>query len=271
MVKGTKNTEAEISGHYTMDGAGVRLLRVFGGPSSFKYTDPFLLLDYFGSSIPSEYEKGFPWHPHRGIETITYQIKGRTDHEDSNGNKGTIFPGDVQDMSSGSGIFHEEMPSYFERDKNNEFSRSVLGLQLWINTPADRKMKTPQYAYNKGSSIPEYRTDSGSRIRIFAGTIDDVTGPFRSPYDLGLNYFHIRIGEGEKIELNEMEGKRAIIFNFSGNVKVQNDTEVVEKKALIFDRDGGRIIMEGRAKESDLILVAGNPTDEPIEWYGPVS
>ncbi|MCL4319841.1 MAG: pirin family protein [Candidatus Thermoplasmatota archaeon] len=268
----SKSIEAEMSGNYTIDGAGVRLLRVFGGPSTFEYTDPFLLLDYFGSSEPSEYEKGFPWHPHRGIETITYQVKGKTDHEDSNGNKGTIYPGDVQDMSAGSGIFHQEMPASLNMKGSNDknFDRTVLGLQLWVNTPAERKMKTPEYAYYKSSDIPQYKTDNGSIVKVFAGEFGDATGPYRSPYDLSLHYYHIRIKEGDSIELSNLERKRAIMFNFSGNVRINGETEMTERKAFIFSRNGDYIEIKGRERESDIMFIAGNPTDEHIEWYGPV-
>ena len=268
----TKNIEAEMSGHYSIDGAGVKLLRVFGGPSTFEYTDPFLLLDYFGSSIPAEYEKGFPWHPHRGIETITYQARGKTDHEDSNGNKGTIYPGDFQDMSSGSGIFHEEMPSHLEPE-NKDFKNidsTVLGLQLWVNTPAERKMKTPEYSYYKSTDIPEYKTDMGSTVRVFAGEIGDAKGPFGSKYGLDLHYFHIKLKEGDKLELSNLDRKRAIMFNFSGNLKINNETEMAEKKAFIFAKNGEYIEVKGRTRESDVVLIAGNPTNEHIEWYGPV-
>ena len=268
----SKSIEAEMSGHYTIDGAGVKLLRVFGGPSTFEYTDPFLLLDYFGSSEPSEYEKGFPWHPHRGIETITYQIKGKTDHEDSNGNKGTIFPGDVQDMSAGSGIFHQEMPTSLSMKGSDDkkLDTTVLGLQLWVNTPAERKMKTPEYAYYKALDIPEYKTDAGSVVRVFAGDFGDAAGPYKSAYDLGLDYYHIRIKKGDTIELSELEGKRAIMFNFSGNVRINGETEMTERKAFIFSRAGEFIEIKGREKESDIMFIAGNPTNEHIEWYGPV-
>ncbi len=270
-MTGIKTVDSIMKGAYTMDGAGVRLLRVFGGPGTFQKTDPFLLLDYFGSSIPSEYEKGFPWHPHRGIETFTYQIKGKTSHEDSNGNKGTIYPGEVQDMSAGSGIFHEEMPTYITDNANEKtFDKTVLGLQLWINTPSARKMKTPEYKHYSSPEFPVYHTDGGSAISILSGRIGDTEGPYHSKYDLNLTYLHMHIKKDDFFELNNLDGNRIIMFNYSGLLNVQGSTEMKEKMAYLLSVSGDRVLIEGGDSDSDVILIGGRPTDEHIEWYGPI-
>lgn len=261
-----KHIEAHMAGHYTTDGAGVRLLRVFGGPNTFDKTDPFLLMDYFGSSKPEEYEKGFPWHPHRGIETVTFQIKGKTDHEDSNGNRGTIGSGDVQDMIAGSGIFHEEMPGV---ESESSMDRDVLGLQLWINTPSRLKMMKPVYNFYKSSSMGQIHTDGGSTIHIISGNYEGTPGPFTSPYDLGLSYYHMRIRKGDTVSVGNLDDQRSIMFGYKGRVKASGEM-IDERNATIFSIEGNYVELEGISDESDVIFISGNPTYEHIEWYGPV-
>lgn len=261
-----KHIDARMAGHYTIDGAGVRLLRVFGGPNTFDKTDPFLLMDYFGSSKPEEYEKGFPWHPHRGIETITFQIKGKTDHEDSNGNKGTIGSGDVQDMIAGSGIFHEEMPGV---ESTPSMDKGVLGLQLWVNTPARLKMMKPVYNFYKSSSMGQVHTDGGSAIHIISGNYEGTPGPFTSPYDLGLSYYHMQIRKSDTVSVSNLDGQRSIMFGYKGRVKASGEV-IDERNATIFSIEGNYVELEGISDESDIMFISGNPTYEHIEWYGPV-
>ncbi len=266
MKSSEKHIQSRMEGHYTMDGAGVRLLRVFGGQNTFERTDPFLLMDYFGSSIPEEYEKGFPWHPHRGIETVTFQIKGRTDHEDSNGNRGIIRSGDVQDMIAGSGIFHEEMPKV---ENESSMDRDVLGLQLWINTPSKLKMMKPLYAFHSANSMGRVKTDGGSLINVIAGNFEGTPGPFSSPYDLGLTYFHMKIKKGDTISLTGLDGQRSILFGYSGKVRV-SDEIIEERVATALSVEGDYVEITGISDESDVIFISGNPTYEHIEWYGPI-
>ena len=261
-----KAIESRIGGQYTTDGAGVRLLRVFGGPTTFQKTDPFLLMDYFGSSNPREYEKGFPWHPHRGIETITFQIKGKTNHEDSNGNRGAIHSGDVQDMISGSGIFHEEMPDI---ENESSLDKEVLGLQLWLNTPSNFKMAKPRYASYGSKGRERIVTDGGSKIDIIAGKIGDAIGSFVSPYRLNLSYFHIHLRSGDSITLDNLEGQRSIMFAYTGNVNIGIEN-IRERTATVFSIEGQSVQIDGLSKDSDLIFISGQPTYEHIEWYGPI-
>ena len=155
----------------TIEGAGVRLKRVFGFGETDDF-DPFLLLDHFGSNDPEDYRKGFPWHPHRGIETITYVLRGEVEHGDSMGNKGVIGSGDVQWMTAGSGIIHQEMPE-------GDASGGMWGFQLWANLPASHKMMDPRYREVKSSQIPEFTTAEGVRIKIIAGKVDGTQGPTR--------------------------------------------------------------------------------------------
>ncbi len=265
-----KTVEAEIKGGYTADGAGVKLFRVFGGKYTFRKTDPFLLLDYFGSSIPSEYEAGFPWHPHRGIETLTYQIRGMTSHEDSNGNKGKIFPGDIQAMSAGSGIYHEEMPGPYKKDTEDVFSTEVLGLQLWINIPHEKKMSTPAYSYYKSKDIPVIRRGNSTSIRVIAGKAEDVEGPYESITSHGISYIHMNMGEGEEFTLRGYEGKRVIIFCFSGSVRMGESLKLEEKRSFVMSVEGDSFNLTGLGKVNDIIVIAGKPTGENIEWYGPI-
>src|ERR1041385_7635473 len=169
MTAQTRAIVHRFRGNATLEGAGVRLRRQFGY-SEVPLLDPFLLLDNFGSSDPADYVKGFPWHPHRGMETVTYMLDGRTDHEDSLGNKGTIGPGEVQWMSAGSGILHQEMPQPNPKGP-------LSGLQLWINLPAKGKMQTPAYRGVAANAIPVVQGDDGSRVKVIAGAHGGATGP----------------------------------------------------------------------------------------------
>lgn len=265
-----KEVEVEIRGGYTRDGAGVKLFRVFGGKYTFSRTDPFLLMDYFGSNDPAEYEKGFPWHPHRGIETVTYQIRGITSHEDSNGNKGRIFPGDVQSMSAGSGIYHEEMPGPSRNKSGEILSQEVLGVQLWINIPARKKMSTPAYAYHKSSSIPEITKGNHTKIRVVSGKFEDVSGPYRSFTANGITYLHMKIGKDDEFTLRGYEGRRVLVFCFSGSVKIGEDGILEERNSYALSVTGDWFNVAGIKEESDLIIMGGEPTEENIEWYGPI-
>ena len=265
-----KIIETEIRGGYTSDGAGVRLFRVFGGKYTFPRTDPFLLMDYFGSGNPAEYEAGFPWHPHRGIETLTYQIRGVTDHEDSNGNSGRIFPGDVQSMSAGSGIYHQEMPGPSRNGDGKILSQEVLGVQLWINIPHARKMSTPAYAYHKSSSIPEIRKGNLTQVRVVSGSVEDATGPYESTNYQGISYIHMKIGSGDEFHLRGYEGKRVVVFCFSGSARIGKDHVLGERNSFSLSVSGDSFAVHGMANESDLIIIGGKPTGENIEWYGPI-
>ncbi|HKV89630.1 MAG TPA: pirin family protein, partial [Thermoplasmata archaeon] len=168
MSKGVRTVEERLTGLEAIEGAGVKLRRLFGH-AQVPRLDPFLLLDHFGSSDPADYVAGFPWHPHRGIETVTYMLNGQVDHGDTLGNSGTIDSGDVQWMSSGSGILHQEMPRRMEG--------ALDGFQLWVNMPARAKMSVPEYRGVRGTSFPVVRDESGASVKVVAGTFEDAVGP----------------------------------------------------------------------------------------------
>ncbi len=186
-----KIPEYIFKGAYAYDGAGVKLKRIFGGQESYRYTDPFLLLDNFGSSNPEEYLKGFPWHPHRGIETVTYAIKGKVSHRDSEDNSGIIYSGDVQWMTAGSGIFHEEMPHYIEDKDKQMIDPEMAGFQLWINIPAREKMKTPVYRPMKSKDIPVIR-ENNIDAKVISGIFDKVNVKY-SGGEQDISYYHIKM------------------------------------------------------------------------------
>ncbi|ASI13762.1 pirin [Candidatus Mancarchaeum acidiphilum] len=254
-----KVIEKVIPGKSTHDGAGVKLFRVFSNIPDL--TDPFLLLDNFGSSDIKDYIEGFPWHPHRGIETVTYVIKGKVDHRDSEDNQGTIYPGDLQWMSAGSGIFHEEMPKYIE--EKNKIYPDMVGFQLWINLPANRKMSTPVYRSIKGKDVPSIRLGS-SEIKLIAGRFGNDYGA----YDGGtqdVTYMHVKLND-DRIAFSIKELYRAIIYVFEGYAKVGNSV-YSKGQAIIFSEAGNSISVSGKG---ELMFMSGRPLKEPVAWYGPI-
>ncbi|MBD3408148.1 MAG: pirin family protein [Candidatus Lokiarchaeota archaeon] len=244
-----------------LEGAGVKIARVFGFADT-KLMDPFLLLDEFGSEKPSEFEKGFPWHPHRGIETITYMFEGKARHRDSTGGKGVIEPGAIQWMTAGSGIIHEEMP---ESDTG-----TVRGLQLWLNLPAKEKMTPPKYRGYKASEFPEVTTSEGARIKIIAGSVNGVRGPIRG-IKTEPEYLDIFLPEGCEIthSTNPLHKVFAYIMEGSGTFSSDNDMPI-ESQSLVLYKSGSYVTI--RAEDSSLrfVLVSAMPLGEPIAWQGPI-
>ncbi|BFH72805.1 pirin family protein [Sulfurisphaera javensis] len=255
-----------LKGRETIDGAGVKLYRVFGGSTTVQLTDPFLLLDFFGSVNPEDYIVGFPWHPHRGIETVTLLYEGKVEHEDSEGNKGVIYPGQVQWMTAGSGIFHQEMPKPLEGievAKYNQNPLSVKGLQLWINLPSYKKMTEPTYRNIK--SLPKERFDFGE-ITILAGEYKGIEGPVRVKSDVDPMYLDVNL-DGE-FRLNVKNGYTALAFVVDGKAKFSPNVPEIEKGNLvIFNREGEEIVVKGKAR---FIILSGKPLEEPVAWYGPI-
>jgi len=255
-----------LEGRNTVDGAGVRLYRVFGSPSTVQLTDPFLLLDFFGSADPREYIVGFPWHPHRGIETVTLLYEGKVEHEDSTGNKGVIYPGQVQWMTAGSGIFHQEMPKPLEGvevAKYNQNPLSVRGLQLWINLPAKKKMTEP--TYRNINSIPKETFDFGE-LSVLSGEYRGLQGPVNVKSDVEPTYFDVNL-DGE-FKMNVKDGYTVLAFVVDGKAKFSPNSPEVEKGNLvIYDRRGDEIDISGKAR---FIILSGRPLEEPVAWYGPI-
>ncbi|MFW9870582.1 MAG: pirin family protein [Candidatus Thorarchaeota archaeon] len=245
----------------TLEGAGVRLKRVFGYHET-DLMDPFLLLDHFGSENPDDYMKGFPWHPHRGIETITYMISGQVKHEDSLGNAGTIESGDVQWMTAGSGIIHQEMP--------NRSNGLMMGFQLWANLPSSSKMMHPRYRDIKDSDIPVVVTESGAKVRIICGKLDGKCGPV-TEIVTDPEYMDVIVPAGKKFTHSVKKGHTVFAYVFEGNGYFDEDKEqLIESDHLVLFEDGDQIIAQAEDKQLRFLLVSGMPIGEPIAWYGPI-
>lgn len=245
----------------TMEGAGVRLKRVFGYRET-ELLDPFLLLDHFGSDNPDDYMKGFPWHPHRGIETITYMIEGKVLHEDSLGNSGTIETGDVQWMTAGSGIIHQEMPH-----KSNGM---MMGFQLWANLPSSNKMMHPRYQDIKASEIPEVVTESGARVRIICGKLDGTCGPV-TEIVTDPEYMDVIIPPGIEFTHSVKKGHTVFAFVFEGSGYFdENNEKLIKSDHLVLFEDGEQILAKAGDEQLRFLLISGMPIGEPIAWYGPI-
>ena len=248
-----------ITGKNAVDGAGVKLVRVFGY-SDTKDFDPFLMLDAFDSIDPNDYVKGFPWHPHRGIETITYLISGDIEHGDSLGNKGSILDGECQWMTAGSGILHQEMPKPSNR---------MLGVQLWLNLPPKDKMVAPNYNGILKEDIPII--DEGDRkIHIIAGTYNGKLGAVEGNYVKPL-YLDVEVNPGSEWSLDIEQDATLFIYILQGGgyFGPSSDEAILEKHAILFN--GGNKLMV-RATESGIrfLFVSGKPLKEPIAWGGPI-
>ncbi len=247
-----------ISASPVIEGAGVHLNRVFGF-SEVELFDPFLLLDDFRSDIPSHYLKGFPWHPHRGIETITYVLKGDVEHGDSLGNSGVISSGDVQWMTAGSGIVHQEMP------KGDE-TGAMHGFQLWANLPALHKMTAPRYQEITAAQIPEVRVD-GARIKIIAGECEGVRGPvsdiFTDP-----EYLDVSIDSDSRFQRRIPAGHTVLLYVIEGS-GATSGTDIGNRQLVLYG-PGDEVAVSSGADGVRFLLISGKPLGEPIAWRGPI-
>jgi redox-sensitive bicupin YhaK (pirin superfamily) len=242
----------------TIEGAGVKLQRSIAPKVSNEY-DPFLLFDHFAFNDPLEGPiRGFPMHPHRGIETVTYMLEGATAHRDSLGNQGVIGPGDVQWMSSGRGILHEEMPRRGE-------SGAIYGFQLWVNLPSHLKMSEPRYQEVNASTIPTYEKD-GVKIRIVAGTVDGVSGPVQDIAAAPL-YMDVQLGPDKEWAFDIPAGHTALAYVFEGEGVFSGET--VTSVKLVKFNDGDCITVKTENTPVRFMLIAGAPFKEPIVPYGP--
>ncbi|HBS60525.1 MAG TPA: pirin family protein [Firmicutes bacterium] len=246
-----------VTGNHTVDGAGVKLVRVIGHDDTKEF-DPFLMLDAFDSVDPNDYIKGFPWHPHRGIETITYLIEGDIEHGDSLGNRGRILSGECQWMTAGSGILHQEMPKPSER---------MLGIQLWLNLPAQDKMVSPQYHGIRKEDIPVI--DEGDRqVHMLAGVYAGKAGAMEGDYCKPL-LLDVEMRSGAEWALDMAGNTTLFVYIFQGAGTFGSDRLIPAKHAVLFDETG-----TFRIKASDqgirFFLMAGEPLREPIAWGGPI-
>ncbi len=244
-----------VKGFRTQDGAGVSLVRVLGHSTVGDF-DPFLMLDSFDSENPDDYIAGFPTHPHRGIETVTYLVNGEMDHKDTLGNEGKILSGDAQWMTAGSGILHSEMPKPTDR---------LLGLQLWINLPKDDKMTTPKYFDIKGKDMPT--KDYGDyTVKVISGEFDDLKGA--TPHHLQATLYDIALKNGKKIEIPTKANEKVFIFTLLGECKIDGK-KYDEKTAILFNQ-GDSIEVEGASDDLRFTFYSAPMLDEDVAWGGPI-
>ena len=268
-----------ISSKPTLEGAGVHLRRAFGFGNTTDF-DPFLLLDDFRNDVPADYLAGFPWHPHRGIETITYVLAGEVAHGDSLGNKGRMVAGDVQWMTAGSGILHQEMPKGDERGR-------MHGFQLWANLPAALKMTDPRYQDIPSAAIPEVTEDDGTKARIICGEFWGKTGPVegvaadpryvdisvppltrkRIKVETTRNAFaYVFAGAGT---FSDASAPQAVLTESAVDANAQPVYDAKNHSLVLFDR-GDEIVVEAGPEGIRFLLVSGKPLEEPVAWYGPI-
>jgi len=252
-----REVRKKIVGQETYDGAGVKLVRILG-PGDIEDIDPFLLLDIFDNEDPEDYIKGFPMHPHRGIETITYLIKGKVDHRDSMGNEGTINEGESQWMTAGSGILHEEMPQLSDR---------LFGFQTWLNLPKKDKMVEPEYLDIKKDMI---KTISGEnyRVKLISGTFKGVNGVNRKYTQADI--MDIILNPNSGIEIPLSEELNSFIYIYEGEGKFGNENSPVENKTVALFSKGDKILAKAEKDGLRFILFAGKPIKENVAWGGPI-
>ncbi|MHA1944725.1 MAG: pirin family protein [Candidatus Hodarchaeales archaeon] len=258
-MKAIRKTSKIQASKEVMEGAGVRLKRVLG-QSDVKVIDPFLLLDDFHSDDPNDYIAGFPDHPHRGIETVTYMLNGFVEHQDSIGNKGIISGGDVQWMTAGSGIIHSEMPAQTD---------GVLhGFQLWVNLPKKFKMMKPRYQEFLDKDIPIIEFSKGIDIKIIAGELNGTQGPVR---DIVTNpeYFDITMQKEQSLELPVSKDNTVFAYIYDGEAIIENK-QIAKGNVVIFD-EGNIVKVDNKSRYTlKFLLISGKPIKEPIAWYGPI-
>jgi redox-sensitive bicupin YhaK (pirin superfamily) len=240
------------------DGAGVKLKRAIGTPE-LDYLDPFLMLDEFGSDNAEDYIAGFPPHPHRGIETVTYMLKGEFEHQDSTGAKGNMASGDVQWMKTGRGIIHSEMPAMSEG--------KLQGFQLWINMPAELKKNKPEYIYIDSKQMQTYK-DIDKKITIIAGKFKDVEGPV-SKHNVEPIYFDVELKEGKEFNFELSSTHNSFIYLVEGSIKIgdQAHASIQNSKIIILNKENNLKVLG--LKNSKFLLISGKPIGEPIVRGGP--
>jgi quercetin 2,3-dioxygenase len=244
-----------------VQGAGVHLMQAFGH-REIPFFDPFLLLDDFRSNNPDHYLNGFPWHPHRGIETITYVLQGTVEHGDSMGNSGSITSGDVQWMTAGSGIIHQEMP-------RGDAQGVLAGFQLWANLPAVHKMIDPRYRDVEASQIPVVRLDNGVTISVICGTAGNVTGPV-TDIVIDPEYIDVTLPAQTTYWHPTKLGHTVFAYVISGKGFFCEEQPYFENQTLVLFEDGGKVQVSTEDAPVRFLLVSGKPIGEPIAWRGPI-
>jgi quercetin 2,3-dioxygenase len=275
----TRPVRQVLKSRATIEGAGVHLHRAigFGPPEQY---DPFLLLDDFRSDDPDEYRNGFPWHPHRGMETITYVLRGEVAHGDSLGNTGVISPGEVQWMTAGSGIIHQEMP-------RGDATGALHGFQLWANLPAASKMMDPRYRGVTSAELASVTDPAGATIRVIAGTAGGVTGPVRDVVT-SPEYIDVSLPAGQPFTHRTPRGHTVFAYVIGGqgvfcqqmdpysyeamgaNYFDMKRDRLIGDRHLVFFGDGDQVTVSAETEPVRFLLISGKPIGEPIAWYGPI-
>jgi len=263
----------------TLEGAGVKLRRAFGFGKTADY-DPFLLLDDFRNERPEDYLAGFPWHPHRGIETITYVLAGTVEHGDSLGNRGAMGAGDVQWMTAGRGILHQEMPK-------GDADGRMHGFQLWANLPSRLKMTEPRYQDIAARDIPEVTEDDGTRVRVICGSFWGEKGPVEG-VAADPRYLDVSVPPGKKRRIPVDRASHAFAYVFAGSGSFRDASEPrgvlneltgvvgpgggeeADNRSLVLFDQGDEIVVQAGEEGIRFLLVSGRPIEEPVAWYGPI-
>jgi redox-sensitive bicupin YhaK (pirin superfamily) len=258
-VERSRRIERVVGGQFVMDGAGVKINRVLTQPLQ-RRLDPFLMLDAFGSDKAGDYIAGFPEHPHRGFETVTYMLAGRMRHRDSAGNEGLVSDGGVQWMTAGRGVVHSEMP---------EQSEGLMeGFQLWLNLPASDKMGAPWYRDIPAEEVPRFALPSGAEVQVIAGSTHGVDGAVQREATQPL-YLDIHLPEGVEFEQPLPAGHNAFFYVYRGEVVVDGKAVPQARMAILDNASGADGVRIKASADAQLILLAGQPLNEPIAQYGP--
>jgi len=258
-VRQSRSIERVVAGRATADGAGVKLTRVLTQPLQ-RRLDPFLMLDAFGSDNPNDYIGGFPDHPHRGFETVTYMVAGRMRHRDSAGHEGLLENGGVQWMTAGSGVIHSEIPQ--------QEAGVMEGFQLWLNLPAVEKMSAPWYRDFSAAELPRFVTDAGVAVTVIAGESHGIAGAVTRAATAPL-YLDLHLPAGTRFEQPLPSGHNAFVHAYRGAVRIDGETLPTNRMAILANdaaADGVVIEADGDAR---VLLIAGRPLNEPIAQYGP--
>lgn len=251
----TRKVKSKVTGFPATDGAGVKLVRVLGHGTVNEF-DPILMLDSFDSNNPADYIAGFPMHPHRGIETVSYVYKGKMKHKDSLGFEDTVDDGEVQWMTAGSGILHEEQLPPSDR---------LLGVQLWLNLPADKKMVDPEYHSIKNDQIQEIEFEGG-KLRLLAGNYKEYSG-FQGKYS-PLNYYDVELQPNSKITIDTAMDDSVLLFTLLSDVKVEG--EVIAEKTAAKLTEGESVVIESGDKMAKVLFISSKRLDESVSWGGPI-
>ena len=258
-VRQARPVERLVGGQFVMDGAGVKINRVLTGTLQ-RRLDPFLMLDAFGSDKPGDYIAGFPEHPHRGFETVSYMINGRMRHKDSAGHEGLLTAGGVQWMTAGRGVIHSEMP---EQDAG-----VMEGFQLWLNLPSHDKMRAPWYRDFSNAELPRFTTSDGVQVQVIAGSSHGVAGAVQRDGTEPL-YLDLDLPAGASFEQTLDEGMNAFLYVFRGALSVEGSEVPLARMAILANTPGSDGVRVQAHEASRVLLIAGRPLNEPIAQYGP--